>query len=131
MPRPPRFGLRDRAAATATRRLAASGARAWLINTGWTGGGYGTGRRIDIAATRRLVAAALSGELDAAGSRLDPHFGLRVPVAVAGIDSALLDPRTGWSDGAAYDRQAQRLKRLFADNFSRLGQVSPMAAAAE
>jgi phosphoenolpyruvate carboxykinase (ATP) len=113
------------------RRLAASGARAWLINTGWTGGGYGTGRRIDIAATRRLVAAALSGELDAAGSRLDPHFGLRVPVAVAGIDSALLDPRTGWGDGAAYDRQAQRLKRLFADNFSRLGQVSPMAAAAE
>jgi phosphoenolpyruvate carboxykinase (ATP) len=113
------------------RRLAASGARTWLINTGWTGGGYGTGRRIDIAATRRLVAAALSGELDTAAARTDPHFGLSVPVAVPGIDASLLEPRQGWSDGAAYDRQAAKLVALFAANFSKLGSAGPMAAAAE
>ena len=61
-----------------------TGAATWLINTGWTGGAYGVGKRIDIASTRRLVAAALSGELDDAPMRIDPHFGFAVPLAVEG-----------------------------------------------
>src|SRR5690606_17411185 len=74
------------------RRLETSGARVWLLNTGWTGGGYGKGRRIDLAATRRLLEAALSGELDAAPRRREPLFGLAVPLAVPGVDPKLLDP---------------------------------------
>jgi phosphoenolpyruvate carboxykinase (ATP) len=102
-------------------RLTAGGATTWLINTGWTGGGYGAGRRIDIASTRRLVAAALSGELDAVPMRIDPVFGLAVPAAVEGINPGLLEPRRSWADGAAYDAAAERLARLFAGNFEKFG----------
>jgi len=98
-------------------RLAESGARVYLLNTGWTGGAYGTGKRIDIASTRRLLNAALSGELDDAPVRVDPVFGLAVPAAVAGIDEALLDPRSNWADRTAYDRQAEKLLDLFSANF--------------
>src|SRR5690606_16674234 len=66
-------------------RLRASGARVWLINTGWIGGAFGVGKRIDLAATRRLVAAVLSGELDGTGFRTDHHFGFDVPLSVAGL----------------------------------------------
>ena len=111
-------------------RLAASGATTWLINTGWIGGGYGNGRRIDIAATRRLVAAALSGELHDAPMRTDPNFGFVVPLAVEGLPKRLLDPRANWADAAAYDAAAARLLRLFAENFKRL-ERPVLAAAAE
>ncbi len=100
-------------------RLRSSGAATWLLNTGWTGGGYGVGRRIDIASTRRLLNAALSGELDGAEMRLDENFGLSVPLAVDGIPKRLLDPRANWSDVAAYDRAAEKLVQLFAENFRR------------
>lgn len=103
------------------QRLRESGARTWLLNTGWTGGAYGTGRRIDIASTRRLLGAALSGELDAAPTRRDPVFGLSVPAAVAGIAPELLDPRQGWRDPAAFDVQARKLVELFAANFEKFG----------
>ncbi len=109
-------------------RLRASGAPVWLVNTGWTGGPYGTGRRIAIATTRRLVAAALSGELATVDTRPDPNFGFAVPVAVPGVDPALLDPRAGWSDPAAYDQAAARLRSLFAEA---AGRLAPRAAAAE
>ncbi|HHY49675.1 MAG TPA: phosphoenolpyruvate carboxykinase (ATP) [Alphaproteobacteria bacterium] len=109
-------------------RLRASGAATWLVNTGWTGGGYGTGRRIDIATTRRLVGAALSGALATAPTRVDPNFGFAVPVAVAGVDARLLDPRAAWPDPSAYDAAARRLVRLFAENARRF---EPAAAAAE
>ena len=98
-------------------RLAESGAKTYLINTGWTGGPYGVGKRIDIASTRRLLNAALSGELDGAPVRIDPMFGLAVPEAVAGVDPALLEPRSTWPDKAAYDRQAEKLLDLFSKNF--------------
>ena len=120
------------------QRLASSGARTWLLNTGWTGGAYGVGKRIDIASTRRLLNAALSGELDNAHMRLDPVFGLAVPRAVAGVDATLLDPRASWTDGAAYDAQAARLVGLFVNNFRKFGDVagvpglaSPQLVAAE
>jgi phosphoenolpyruvate carboxykinase (ATP) len=102
------------------QRLAESGASVWLINTGWIGGAYGVGRRIDLAATRRLVTAALSGELDTAGMRVDGNFGFEVPLAVAGLPDRLLDPRANWSDAAAYDSAAASLAKMFAQNMERL-----------
>jgi phosphoenolpyruvate carboxykinase (ATP) len=94
------------------------GASCWLVNTGWTGGAYGTGRRMPIAATRALLAEALSGRLERAAFRRDPNFGFEVPVAVDGIDPVLLDPRRSWTDPSAYDAAARRLVGLFAGNFA-------------
>jgi len=103
-------------------KIAKHGAACWLVNTGWTGGAYGVGRRMPIAATRALLTAALDGSLATAAFRRDPNFGFEVPVAVAGVDKALLNPRETWSDGAAYDAQARKLVAMFADNF---GQYVP------
>ena len=108
-------------------RLASSGAATWLINTGWTGGAYGVGRRIDIATTRRLLSAALSGELDAMPMRADPSFRFAVPTAVPGVDAALLDPRAAWADGDAYDAAARRLVGLFAENARRFEDATAAA----
>ena len=93
----------------------------WLVNTGWTGGGYGVGHRMPIATTRRLLSAALSGELADAACRTDPHFGFAVPQAVEGVDEKLLDPRRTWSDSKAYDRQARDLVQMFIANFGKFG----------
>jgi phosphoenolpyruvate carboxykinase (ATP) len=99
-------------------KIAQFGATCWLVNTGWTGGKFGTGRRMPIRATRALLTAALDGSLAGAAFRRDPNFGFDVPVAVAGVDSGLLDPRSTWADGAAYDAAAQKLVTMFADNFN-------------
>jgi phosphoenolpyruvate carboxykinase (ATP) len=92
------------------------GATCWLVNTGWTGGAYGTGSRMPIKATRALLTAALDGSLNAGQFRKDPHFGFEVPVSCHGVaDRSLLDPRQTWSDDhEAYDRQAQKLVNMFA-----------------
>lgn len=103
-------------------KIAKHGAVCWLVNTGWTGGAYGTGRRMPIKATRALLTAALDGTLAGGAFRRDPNFGFEVPVAVPGVDAALLNPRMTWADGAAYDGQAARLVGMFADNF---GQYVP------
>ena len=100
-------------------RIAANGSTCWLVNTGWTGGAYGTGRRMPIAATRALLAAALDGSLETVEFRRDPNFGFDVPVTAPGVDDTLLDPRRTWADAAAYDRQAAVLMRMFAENFER------------
>ena len=89
----------------------------WLVNTGWTGGAYGEGHRMPIKATRALLNAALDGSLNEAAYREDPNFGFMVPIAVDGVDSAILDPRSTWSDQEAYDRQAAKLATMFNDNF--------------
>ncbi|MGR3625505.1 MAG: phosphoenolpyruvate carboxykinase (ATP), partial [Limimaricola sp.] len=94
------------------------GATCWLVNTGWTGGAYGTGKRMPIAATRALLAAALDGTLAEGAFRMDVNFGFDVPVSVEGVDAALLDPRGTWADAAAYDAQAAKLVQMFADNFA-------------
>jgi phosphoenolpyruvate carboxykinase (ATP) len=109
-------------------RLAATGAIVWLVNTGWIGGRYGVGKRIDIASTRRLVAAALSGELALAPTRPDVNFGFAVPLMVAGIDAKLLDPRANWSDSAAYDKAAADLVGRFAKAGRRLMRRDAIAA---
>ena len=99
--------------------IARHGATCWLVNTGWTGGAYGTGSRMPIKATRALLAAALDGSLNNAEFRTDPSFGFEVPVAVPGVDSAILDPRSTWADKAAYDAQAKKLVGMFVDNFAK------------
>ena len=98
-------------------RIARAGANCWLVNTGWTGGAYGTGRRMPIAATRALLTAALDGSLGRVEFRADPNFRFDVPVAVPGVDAGLLDPRSTWADPAAYDAQAARLVAMFVANF--------------
>lgn len=103
-------------------KIARHGATCWLVNTGWTGGAYGTGKRMPIKATRGLLHAALDGSLHDAEFRRDPNFGFEVPVAVHDVDPGLLDPRSTWADGAAYDRQARKLVEMFAENF---GQYVP------
>lgn len=101
------------------RLIAEHDVACWLVNTGWTGGAYGVGKRMPIKATRALLSAALDGSLNDAEFRTDPYFGFAVPVAVPGVDTAILDPRSTWADKAAYDRQAQKLVGMFIDNFSK------------
>ena len=99
-------------------KIDAHGATCWLVNTGWTGGAYGTGSRMPIKATRALLTAALDGSLHEATFRKDENFGFQVPVTVAGVDAALLDPRSTWADKEAYDAQARKLVDMFAENFA-------------
>jgi phosphoenolpyruvate carboxykinase (ATP) len=94
-------------------------AAVWLVNTGWTGGPYGEGERMPIAATRALLSAALGGELAGAEYRVDPVFGFEVPVDVPGVDSGLLDPRSTWADPEGYDARARELATMFRENFER------------
>jgi phosphoenolpyruvate carboxykinase (ATP) len=94
------------------------GASCWLVNTGWTGGGYGVGKRMSIAHTRALLRAALAGELDGVAYRTDPFFGLEIPEHVAGVPDEVLDPRTSWADKDEYDKAASGLVKRFEDNFA-------------
>ncbi|MBA4490273.1 phosphoenolpyruvate carboxykinase [Paracoccus sp. S1E-3] len=100
------------------KKIAETGATCWLVNTGWTGGAFGTGSRMPIKATRALLTAALDGSLNAAQFRKDPNFGFEVPVSVPGVDDKLMDPRQTWADAAAYDAQAAKLVQMFSDNFA-------------
>ncbi|NWG47420.1 MAG: phosphoenolpyruvate carboxykinase [Alphaproteobacteria bacterium] len=105
--------------------------RCWLVNTGWTGGAFGVGRRMPIKATRALLNAALDGSLNDAPMRTDAHFGFEVPTAVPGVDTAILDPRGTWADPAAYDAQARKLVGMFIQNFRRFeAHVDPDVKAA-
>ena len=94
------------------------GVDCWLVNTGWTGGKYGIGRRMPIKATRALLNAALDGSLNSAEFRTDPNFGFKVPVEVPGVDTAILDPRETWTNKAEYDSTAAKLVDLFVENFA-------------
>ena len=99
-------------------KIASYGATCWLVNTGWTGGAFGTGSRMPIKATRALLTAALDGSLNEATFRKDPNFGFDVPGTVEGVDGKLLDPRATWGDKAAFDAQAHKLVEMFAENFA-------------
>jgi phosphoenolpyruvate carboxykinase (ATP) len=100
------------------KRIAEGGAQCWLINTGWTGGQYGVGKRMPIRETRALLNAALDGSLNNVEFRKDPNFGFEVPVAVPGVDTSILDPRSTWTDKDDYDRTAAKLVDLFVANFA-------------
>ena len=108
-------------------KLAEHKPNVWLVNTGWTGGPGG--HRMPIQATRALLHAALSGRLADVEYRVDPVFGIEVPVAVPGVDQSLLDPRSTWPDPAAYDAQAAELAQMFHANFAKFDDVEPEVAA--
>jgi phosphoenolpyruvate carboxykinase (ATP) len=95
----------------------------WLVNTGWSGGAYGVGKRMKLGHTRAMVHALLDGKLGAATGRPDPIFGLSVPAAVPGVPNEVLDPRGTWGDAAAYDAQAKKLAGMFRQNFEKFGSV--------
>jgi phosphoenolpyruvate carboxykinase (ATP) len=99
-------------------RIARGNVDCWLVNTGWTGGKYGVGKRMPIQATRALLNAALDGSLKNANFRKDANFGFDVPVEVPGVYSAILDPRGTWADKDEYDRIAAKLVDLFVANFA-------------
>jgi phosphoenolpyruvate carboxykinase (ATP) len=99
-------------------KLERHGSTVWLVNTGWTGGPFGEGKRMPIAATRALLDAALSGGLEAVAYRTGELFGFQVPVEVPGVEAKLLDPRSTWRDPEAYDRKARELATMFRDNFT-------------
>ena len=111
-------------------RIAKHSARVWLVNTGWTGGAYGTGARIKLGYTRAMVDAALSGRLESASHTADPVFGLQVPNAVPGVPAELLDPRATWPDAAGYDAQARKLAEMFRKNFAAYASGVPASVAA-
>jgi len=88
-----------------------------LLNTGWSGGAYGTGERMSLKVTRALLNAALSGELDDAETTIQPQLGLRIPVAVEGVDPTILDPRNTWADPDDYDEAAKKLRGMFQSHY--------------
>ncbi|MDF1505366.1 phosphoenolpyruvate carboxykinase (ATP) [Roseisolibacter sp. H3M3-2] len=103
------------------RKLQEHGSKVWLVNTGWSGGAYGVGKRMKLGHTRAMVRAALDGALDAAETRTDPVFGLAVPTAIPGVPSEVLDARGTWADAAAYDAQARKLAQMFRTNIEKFG----------
>ena len=112
-------------------KLKRHGAKVWLVNTGWTGGPHGEGQRMKLAHTRRMVSAALSGELDRVPTHPDPIFGLAIPKHVEGVPDTVLDPRGTWRDAAAYDAKAQKLAAMFRENFKQYEeQTTPEVRAA-
>jgi phosphoenolpyruvate carboxykinase (ATP) len=102
----------------------------WLVNTGWSGGPYGVGKRMSIGYTRAMVNAAIEGALADVEFEPEPFFGLSIPLQVPGVPSEVLNPRNMWLDGAAYDAQAKKLAGLFAANFERFeAQAAPAVRA--
>jgi phosphoenolpyruvate carboxykinase (ATP) len=99
--------------------IAKHGVDCWLVNTGWTGGRFGVGRRMPIKVTRALLDAALSGALKTQPMRTDPVFGFAVPTSLPGVEPGILNPRETWADKAAYDTQARTLVDMFNKNFAK------------
>ncbi|MDA0997948.1 MAG: phosphoenolpyruvate carboxykinase [Proteobacteria bacterium] len=99
-------------------KMAQHNAKCWLVNTGWSGGGYGVGQRMKIAYTRAMLNAALDGRLGQAKFEADPNFGVLVPTSCPDIPTEVLNPKSTWGDGGDYDRQARDLTQRFEKNFT-------------
>src|SRR5438105_900404 len=112
-------------------KIARHDARVWLVNTGWTGGPYGVGKRMKIGYTRAMIRAALSGALDHVAYETDPVFNVAVPTSCPDVPPEVLKPRNTWTEGVDYDAQAAKLARMFAENFKTFeGGVTPEVRAA-
>jgi phosphoenolpyruvate carboxykinase (ATP) len=105
------------------KQMRAHDAACWLLNTGWTGGPYGVGERMDITHTRALLSAALTRELDQVPMRVDPIFGFEVPESCPGVPQEILDPANTWSDRGAYEAKAKELAQAFHENFSQFADM--------
>ncbi|MFK7937667.1 MAG: phosphoenolpyruvate carboxykinase (ATP) [Saprospiraceae bacterium] len=107
-------------------KLKAHGAKAWLVNTGWTGGAYGVGSRIKLKYTRAIIDAIHNNDFDNVEMVVDPEFGFRVPTSCPGVPAELLIPKNTWSDKAGYDKVKEKLVNLFQDNFKQfVDEVNP------
>lgn len=106
------------------KRIEAHGVRIWLVNTGWTGGGFGKGRRMNLAHTRAMIQAAMNGDLDNVSYVTDEIFNLSSPTVCPGVPSELLIPRETWENQEEYDTSARKLAKLFIDNFSKFEAAS-------
>jgi phosphoenolpyruvate carboxykinase (ATP) len=104
-------------------------AEVYLVNTGWTGGGYGVGKRMDLPLTRAMVNAATSGALRGVETKRHPIFNVDVPVNCPGVPDGVLDPESTWSDKDAYEVQARELAGMFAENFERFRDTVPAEVA--
>ncbi|HTL07596.1 MAG TPA: phosphoenolpyruvate carboxykinase (ATP), partial [Chitinophagaceae bacterium] len=100
-------------------KIAQQQVNVWMVNTGWSGGAFGTGQRIKLAYTRAMIAAALNGQLNKAGFTTDPVFGVSIPVSCPQVPAELLQPRNTWADASAYDAAARKLAQLFTSNFQK------------
>jgi phosphoenolpyruvate carboxykinase (ATP) len=103
------------------------GSQVWLLNTGWTGGAYGVGKRMKLPHTRAMVHAILRGDLAKAKCDVDPVFGLSTPSEIKDVPSEVLHPRDTWPDKKAYDAQAKKLAGMFAENFQKFGAFATQA----
>jgi phosphoenolpyruvate carboxykinase (ATP) len=107
------------------------GSDVWLVNTGWSGGAFGVGKRMKLAHTRAMIHSVLRGDLAKCDVEIDPVFGLCVPTSIEGVPNEVLRPRDTWSDTAAYDVQAKKLAGMFRENFKKFEQlVGPGVVAA-
>ncbi len=106
------------------KKMKEHGAKAWLINTGLTGGPYGTGERIDLKSTRAIINAILEGKLDEVNTEKDDVFSLEIPTSCPDVNPEILIPRNTWSDPKAYDKQAEKLGKLFTKNFEKYAKES-------
>ncbi|MFP3853756.1 MAG: phosphoenolpyruvate carboxykinase (ATP) [Anaerolineales bacterium] len=113
------------------QKIEAHGTKVWLVNTGWTGGPYGEGHRMKLAHTRKMISAALAGELAQVETTQEPYFGLQVPNNIDGVPDEVLHPRETWADSAEYDKQAKHLVSMFIENFEKFAdEVDPEVLAA-
>jgi phosphoenolpyruvate carboxykinase (ATP) len=110
-----------------SKKLKDSGIHVWLVNTGWVGGAYGVGERIKLKYTRALITAALDGKLQSETFARDERFGMDFAATCAGVPAEFLTPRAAWSDGAAYDAQADMLASKFRTNFTKFADQTPEA----
>ncbi len=111
-------------------KIAEHNARVYLVNTGWSGGPYGVGKRMNLAYTRAMVRAAINGSLEKSTFTKDPIFGVEIPDACPDVPAEILNPRSTWEDPTAYDRSAKELARLFNENFTQFQNVSEAIRAA-
>ncbi len=100
-------------------KILKSGSKCWLVNTGWTGGAYGVGKRMPIKDTRAILSAILSNSIEEADFKIDNNFGFKVPQHIEGVNQTLLNPRSTWNDESQYDKQSLKLLRMFSKNFGK------------
>jgi len=105
-------------------RMKKHGSKAWLVNTGWSGGPYGVGKRMSIKHTRAIIDAIHSGDLEGCPSETDPVFGLKVPTRCPGVPEEALIAKNTWQDKAAYDQTAAKLAKLFNENFAKYADLA-------